>query len=69
MEISWMFTAAVAVFVLVYFSYMLGKGSADGKMLTIKRENERLNAELHKLTDRDERGRFRGGKSANSKAV
>jgi hypothetical protein len=69
MEISWMFTTAVAVFVLVYFSYMLGKGSADGKMLTIKRENERLNAELHKLTDRDERGRFRGGKSANSKAV
>jgi hypothetical protein len=69
MEISWMFTTAVAVFVLVYFSYMLGKGSTDGKMLTIKRENERLNAELHKLTDRDERGRFRGGKSANSKAV
>jgi hypothetical protein len=62
MEISWTFTAAVAVFVLVYFSYMLGKGSADGKMLTIKRENERLNKELHKLTDRDERGRFRGGK-------
>jgi hypothetical protein len=62
MEISWTFTATVAVFVLVYFSYMLGKGSADGKVLTIKRENERLNKELHKLTDRDERGRFRGGK-------
>jgi hypothetical protein len=28
----------------------------------LKEENERLNAELHKLTDRDERGRFRGGK-------
>jgi uncharacterized integral membrane protein len=28
----------------------------------IKRENERLNAELHKLTDRDSRGRFKGGK-------
>jgi uncharacterized integral membrane protein len=28
----------------------------------IKRENERLNAELHRLTDRDERGRFKGGK-------
>lgn len=53
---------AIAVFVLVFFSYMLGKGSANGKVLTIKRENERLNAELHKLTDRDERGRFRGGK-------
>lgn len=53
---------AVSVFALVYFSYKLGKGSADGNVLTLKRENERLNAELHKLTDRDERGRFRGGK-------
>lgn len=53
----------VAVFItLPAFGYLLGKGSADGKILTIKRENERLNAELHKLTDRDERGRFRGGK-------
>jgi hypothetical protein len=29
---------------------------------TIKRENERLNAELHKLTKRDSKGRFTGGK-------
>ena len=28
----------------------------------IKSENERLNQELHRLTDRDERGRFKGGK-------
>jgi ABC-type methionine transport system permease subunit len=28
----------------------------------IKEENEKLNAELHKLTDRDSRGRFKGGK-------
>lgn len=28
----------------------------------IKFENDRLNRELHKLTDRDERGRFKGGK-------
>lgn len=62
MEISWTLTVTVAMFVLAYFSYMLGKGSADGKILTIKRENERLNAELHKLTDRDSKGRFRGGK-------
>jgi hypothetical protein len=62
MEITWEFVEVVAMFVLAYFSYMLGKGSADGKVLTIKRENERLNAELHKLTDRDERGRFKGGK-------
>jgi hypothetical protein len=53
---------AIAVFLLALFSYMLGRGSANGAMLTIKRENERLNKELHILTDRDERGRFRGGK-------
>ena len=28
----------------------------------IKSENERLNQELHRLTDRDARGRFKGGK-------
>ena len=53
----------VVIFIaLPAFGYMLGKGSADGKVLSLKRENEMLNAELHKLTDRDERGRFRGGK-------
>jgi hypothetical protein len=56
------YVTAIAVFVLVFVSYMIGRGSANGDILTIKRENERLNAELHKLTDRDERGRFRGGK-------
>lgn len=54
---------AVSVFVLVYFSYKLGKGSANGYTMTLKRENERLNAELLRLTDRDERGRFTGNKS------
>ena len=54
---------AVAIFVLVYASYQLGKGSADGKVFTLKRENERLNAKLHKLTDRDSKGRFVGNKS------
>ncbi len=53
----------VVVFIaLPAFGYLLGKGSADGKVLSLKRENERLNADLHRLTDRDERGRFRGGK-------
>jgi hypothetical protein len=53
----------VVIFIaLPAFGYLLGKGSADGKVLSLKRENEILNAELHKLTDRDERGRFRGGK-------
>jgi hypothetical protein len=53
---------AVAIFVLIYCSYQLGKGSANGEMLTIKRENERLNKELTRLTDRDSKGRFKGGK-------
>ena len=56
------YVTAIAVFVLAYVSYMIGKGSANGDLLTIKRENERLNAELYKLTDRDSRGRFKGGK-------
>lgn len=54
--------SVVLLFGLAITSYMVGKGSANGDMLTIKRENERLNAELTKLTDRDERGRFKGGK-------
>jgi hypothetical protein len=62
MEISWTFTATVAVFVLVYFSYMLGKGSADGKVLTLKRENELLNQKLYRHNTRDSKGRFTGGK-------
>jgi hypothetical protein len=54
----------VAVFItLPMFGYILGKGSANGYTMTLKRENERLNAELLKLTDRDERGRFTGNKS------
>jgi multisubunit Na+/H+ antiporter MnhG subunit len=53
----------VAVFItLPVFGYMLGKGSADGEIYTIKRENERLNKELTRLTDRDERGRFKRSK-------
>jgi hypothetical protein len=50
----------VAVFILMFVSYAIGRLSSD--VTPIKRENERLNAELHKLTDRDARGRFRGGK-------
>jgi len=57
------YIAVVLLFVLVFTSYMAGKGSANGNILTLKRENERLNAELLKLTDRDERGRFTGNKS------
>ena len=56
------YVTAIAVFVLAYVSYMIGKGSANGNVLTLKRENEQLNKELHILTDRDERGRFVGNK-------
>lgn len=52
----------VALVVLIYSSYMLGKGSADGYTSTLKRENELLNAKLHQLTDRDSKGRFVGNK-------
>jgi multisubunit Na+/H+ antiporter MnhG subunit len=51
----------VILITLPAFGYMLGKGSADGKVLTLKRENEQLNKELHILTDRDSRGWFKGG--------
>jgi hypothetical protein len=56
------YVTAIAVFVLVFASYMIGKGSANGDILTIKRENERLNKELRTLTERDSKGRFTGGK-------
>jgi hypothetical protein len=62
MEISWTFVAVVAVFVLAYFSYQLGKGSADGKVLSLKRENELLNQKLYRHNIRDSKGRFTGGK-------
>jgi hypothetical protein len=53
----------VVIFIaLPAFGYLLGKGSADGEVFTLKRENELLNAELHKLTDRDSKGRFKVGK-------
>lgn len=55
-------TVVISASALAYFSYMLGKGSADGDVFTLKRENERLNAELHRLTDRDSKGRFKGRK-------
>ena len=53
----------VIIFIaLPMFGYLLGKGSADGRVLTLKRENELLNAEIHRITKRDSKGRFTGGK-------
>jgi uncharacterized integral membrane protein len=49
----------VGLFVL---GYLLAQIRNFVSTETIKRENERLNAELTRLTDRDERGRFKGDK-------
>ena len=57
---DWLLTFIfIGLFVLGYLVALIRNFvSIEG----IKRENERLNAELHKLTDRDSRGRFKGGK-------
>ena len=47
---------------LGYYTGRDKNGFIEYENITIKRENERLNAELHKLTDRDSKGRFKGGK-------
>jgi multisubunit Na+/H+ antiporter MnhG subunit len=53
----------VIIFIaLPMFGYLLGKGSADGKVLTLKRENELLNQKLHRHNVRDSKGRFTGRK-------
>ena len=49
----------VGLFVL---GYLLAQIRNFASTETIKRENERLNAELTRLTDRDSRGRFKGDK-------
>jgi len=56
MDAEVIFIAGIAIgFLMGIFMTMTRTGQ-------IKEDNERLNAELHKLTDRDERGRFKGGK-------
>lgn len=52
----------LALALLVFAGFMVGFGLGSHDSARIKDENARLNAELHKLTDRDERGRFKGGK-------
>ena len=50
----------IGLFVLGYMVALIRNfASTEG----IKRENERLNAELTRLTDRDSRGRFVGNKN------
>jgi hypothetical protein len=50
----------IGLFVLGYLVALIRTfASTEG----IKRENERINAKLKELTDRDERGRFVGSKT------
>ena len=44
------------------FLVAFGLGLYMSPYNSLKRENELLNAELHKLTERDSKGRFTGGK-------
>ena len=57
-----MFVLVVVFITLPTFGYLLGKGSADGEIYTIKRENELLNQKLRRHNVRDSKGRFTGGK-------
>lgn len=57
-----LFLLILALALLVLAGFMFGFGIGVRDSAGIKEENERLNQELHKLTDRDERGRFKGGK-------
>ena len=54
------FGAVLAIAVLVFVSYVVGQVSASGDVNAVKRENERLNAEVKRLTSRDKNGRFNG---------
>ena len=54
MEIAFIVGAAIGFLIGVLF--------ATTRTGQIKEENDRLNREIRKLTDRDERGRFKGGK-------
>ena len=54
MEVAFIVGAAVG--------FLMGLFVATSRTGQIKEENARLNAELHRLTDRDAKGRFKGGK-------
>jgi len=46
----------------VVIGFALGAGWRSDTVGQLKHENERLNKELKRLTDRDSRGRFKGDK-------
>ena len=53
---------AVLGIVFVAVGFGLGMAWKSDTVGQLKHENERLNSELKRLTDRDSRGRFKGGK-------
>ena len=59
MEIGYLIAGGI---LLVIAGVFLGNAFNIKMLGQIKEENERLNEVLRKLTDRDERGRFKGGK-------
>ena len=59
--IDWLYYVAPVV-VLFASGLFVGLALDFKTNSSLKRENERLNKQLHKLTDRDSRGRFKGGK-------
>jgi hypothetical protein len=59
--IDWLYYVAPVV-VLFVSGLFVGLALDFKTNSSLKRENERLNKQLHVLTDRDSRGRFRGGK-------
>lgn len=58
---DWFYFVAPVV-VLFVAGLLVGLALDFKTSSTLKRENERLNKELHRLTDRDSKGRFKGGK-------
>lgn len=59
MELGYLVAGGILLIVAGVF---LGNAFNIKMVGQIKEENERLNNELRRLTDRDERGRFKGGK-------
>lgn len=58
---DWFYFVAPVV-VLFVAGLLVGLALDFKTSSTLKRENERLNKELTRLTDRDSKGRFKGGK-------
>ena len=54
-------SVTAGLFVGSCFGFLVAAVVNSGKIMGLIEENERLNRELSRLTDRDTRGRFKGG--------